>query len=260
MIMGGGTDLYVQRAEELPHEEAHYVFDAHDLKTIEEKNDHIEIGGSATVTDLLQSPIMQDYFPKLHQHLKLVSSTPIRNMATVAGNIVNASPIGDITIWLLAMDATVVLKNGAFREIPLRDFFEGYKRLAKTADEVVEKVYFKRPGKNSWFNFEKVSKRRYLDIATVNTAMLITVENNIITEAHVSAGGVSPIPLYLKNTSSCLLHQPIPLEEEHERELHVLVQHEIHPISDVRGTEAYKRMLMRQLFNAHFIEYTADHV
>jgi xanthine dehydrogenase small subunit len=260
VIMGGGTDLYVQRAEELPQAEVRYYFDQDHLKSIEEKNDRIEIGGSATVTDLLESAILHDCFPKLHQHLKLVSSTPIRNMATVAGNIVNASPIGDITIWLLAMDATVVLKNGYYREIPLCDFFEGYKRLAKTADEVVEKVYFKKPGKNSWFNFEKVSKRRYLDIASVNTAMMMTVENNIITEAHVSAGGVSPIPLYLKNTSSCLLHQPIPLEEEHQRELHALLQHEIHPITDVRGTEAYKRMLMRQLFNAHFIEYAADHV
>ena len=106
---------------------------------------------------------------------------------------------------------------------------------------------------------KKVSKRRYLDIATVNTAMFLKTENNIITEAHVSAGGVSPIPLYLKNTSSCLLHLKLPLEEEHAEELEQLIQNEIHPISDVRGTAAYKRLLMKQLFKAHFMEFAQDH-
>jgi xanthine dehydrogenase small subunit len=61
------------------------------------------------VTDLLESPVMQSIFPDLYKHLKLVSSTPIRNMATLAGNFVNASPIGDMTIWFLALDAEIVL-------------------------------------------------------------------------------------------------------------------------------------------------------
>ena len=259
ILMAGGTDLYVQQPENLVHGSAQYVFDTTSLQLIEERGDTIHIGGGVTVTDLLQSGILHPYFPKLHNHLKLVSSTPIRNMATVAGNIVNASPIGDITIWPLAMDAIVVLKNGDHREIPLRDFFQGYKRLDKTADEILEKIYFKKPDQHSWFNFEKVSKRRYLDIATVNTAMFLKTENNIITEAHVSAGGVSPIPLYLKNTSSCLLHLKLPLEEDHAEELEQLIQNEIHPISDVRGTAAYKRLLMKQLFKAHFMEFAQDH-
>jgi len=259
IVMNGGTDLYVQRPEELVHDEAKYVFDQPGSNQIIEAEGRIEIGGSVTMTDLLDSPMMNHYFPKLHQHLKLISSTPIRNMATVAGNIVNASPIGDWTICLLALDATIVLRNGMTREMPLRDFYQGYKSLAKTADEIVEKIYFPIPHSNAWFNFEKVSKRRFLDIASVNTAISLRVEDGVITEAHVSAGGVSPIPLFLKNTSSCLMHQRIPLDPDHLSELDHILQSEIHPISDVRGSVSYKRLLLQQLFHVHLIEYSKDH-
>src|SRR4030095_2433051 len=137
---------------------------------------------------------------------------------------------------------------------PLRDFYHGYKVIDKTADELVEKIYFTKPGTTSYFNFEKVSKRTYLDIATVNTAIYLEVQDDVITVAHVSAGGVAPVPLYLKNTSSCLQRKRLPLDDETLREVDHIIQSEISPISDVRGSAEYKRMLLRQLFLAHFVE------
>lgn len=253
-FVSGGTDVYVQRPEDFVHNDVTTFFDQPSLKGIKLSNDRIEICGSATVTDLMESQLLQAHFPKLHQHLKLVSSTPIRNMATVGGNIVNASPIADLVIWLLAMDATVVVKNHDVREIPLRDFFTGYKTIAKSEEEFIEKVYFTVPAQNTLFNFEKASKRKHLDIATVNTALFLRMEDHTITEAHVSAGGVSPIPLYMKNLSSCLLNKTVPFDEHTWQELYFLLQSEIEPISDVRGSEAYKRLLLQQLFRAHFIE------
>jgi len=254
-IVGGGTDVYVQKAEDLVHENTFSVFDLNDLKIIREVNGQIEIGASVTVTELWESPLMNEIFPNLSEHLNLISSTPIRNMATIGGNIVNASPIGDMTIWFLAMDATVILRNDKTREIGLRDFYQGYKKLAKSADEIVEKIRFKKPDKKSFFNFEKVSKRTTLDIATVNTAVYLEVNNGVISAAHISAGGVAPIPLYLKNLSSCLINKNIPFDEESVEELDFILQSEIAPLSDVRGSEDYKRMLLRQLFHAHIIEF-----
>jgi xanthine dehydrogenase small subunit len=253
MIVSGGTDVYVQ-LDDIAHRSAENVFNRNDLKEIREVKGRIEIGGSVTVTDLLESGIMQEIFPRLYQHLKLVSSTPIRNMATIAGNLVNASPIGDLTIWFLALDSTIVLRNGSVREMQLRDFYQGYKSLAKTADEVVEKIYFKKPDANSLFNFEKVSKRTYLDIATVNTAILLSIKNGTISKAHVSAGGVAPVPLYLKNVSSYLMHRMWPFDKETMKEVNHILQAEISPISDVRGSARYKRLLLQRLFFAHFIE------
>jgi xanthine dehydrogenase small subunit len=74
----------------------------------------------------------------------------------------------------------------------------------------------------------------------------------LILDAHVSAGGVAPIPLYLRETSSFLVGRTV--NEETIEKANEIMQLEIAPISDVRGTEAYKRLLLRQLFHAHFVE------
>ncbi|MCY7344712.1 MAG: FAD binding domain-containing protein [Pyrinomonadaceae bacterium] len=248
LFVGGGTDLYVQRPAEMVRAESENLFDSFDLRFIKENDDFIEIGASVTVTDLLESKAINNLFPNLYKHLKLVSSTPIRNMATIAGNFINASPIGDMTVWFLALDASIVFNND--REIPLREFYLGYKTLARTADEFVTKIRFRK--NFTHFNFEKVCKRTFLDIASVNTAISLRIENNSILEAHVSAGGVAPIPFYLRKTSEFLRGREISaatISEANE-----IIQSEISPISDVRGSESYKRLLLKQLFTAHFVE------
>ena len=247
-FIGGGTDLYVQKPEEMTHADAENLFDNSALRFITETEDFVEIGASTVVTDLLESAIFQRIFPNLFKHLKLVSSTPIRNMATVAGNFVNASPIGDMTAWFLALDASIVFNTN--REIALKDFYLGYKQLAKSEDEIITKIRFRKHFTH--FNFEKVCKRTYLDIASVNTAMSLKVSGSLIENAHVSAGGVSPIPLYLRKTSEFLRGREI--SENLIAEANAILQTEISPITDVRGSAEYKRLLLRQLFTAHFVE------
>jgi xanthine dehydrogenase small subunit len=169
-------------------------------------------------------------------------------MATLAGNFVNASPIGDMTIWFLALDALVIFNNE--REIRLSELYLGYKTLAKTDDEFIKTIRFRKEVQH--FNFEKVSKRTCLDISSVNSAISLKTENNKILEAHVSAGGVAPIPLYLKKTSAFLRGKEI--NDATISQANDILQTEISPISDVRGSESYKRLLLRQLFTAHFVE------
>src|SRR5205085_11779160 len=90
------------------------------------------------------------------------------------------------------------------RELPLRNFYKGYKQLDKKSEEYIENIWLELPGKNVKFSFEKVSKRTNLDIASVNSAIAITMNEDKIDKAGVSAGGVGPIPLYLKKTSEFL--------------------------------------------------------
>ncbi len=251
--LGGGTDLYVQQHDTIVHEEIDFLFDKQLLNGISKNGNECEIGAATTVTDIALSPIFKDYFPDLDQYIKLVSSTQIRNMATVAGNFTNASPIGDLTIFFLALDTRLKLTDGkSNREIQLKHFYKGYKSLDKTAAEIIEKIYFELPCKNDLFNFEKVCKRTYLDIATVNTAIHLSIEAGLITAAGLSAGGVGPIPTYLFKCSEFLIGKKISVELISE--LVALAQTEISPISDARGTEAYKRLLLSQLIKAHFIK------
>lgn len=173
-------------------------------------------------------------------------------MATISGNFINASPIGDFTIFFLALQARLLLTNGeARREIALHDLYRGYKLLNKEQDEYVEKIWFNLPGKNTLFNFEKVSKRTHLDIASVNTAMSVTLDKNIVIASALSAGGVGPTPLLLAKTSRVMTGKL--LTEELVQQVVEKAQTETSPISDARGTARYKRLLLGQLIKAHFI-------
>ncbi len=263
LSVAGGTDLYVQKHDSMTETPSKHLFNETLLRGVNLVNGYFEIGGAATVSDLKASPALNGAFPFLQKHLKLVSSTPIRNMATIGGNLVNASPIGDLTVFLLALNATILLQNtvrmdsfgeGSIREILLKDFYKGYKKLDKMDGEILTKIRFKQPSNDHHFNFEKVSKRTELDIASVNTAILLKTEGGFISEAHLSMGGVAPIPLFLEQTAHFLLRKdPLSINTYFE-DINVLLQTEISPISDVRGSADYKRLLARQLFKAHFVE------
>lgn len=252
LTIGGGTDLNVQKHHVVKKSALNNVYDSKPLKGIRIENNQCIIGASVTVTEFSESKLIQDIFPKLDQYIKLVSSTPIRNMATLAGNLVNASPIGDMTVFLLALDASIVLGNkNSGRTIKLKDFYKGYKQLDKVADEIITQILFDVPSANAVFNFEKVCKRTYLDIASVNAAGLIQLdEQGNIEELHLSAGGVAPYPKYLSNTIAFLKgNKPTSAVL---KEAILVMNDEIAPISDARGTSDYKRLLLRQLFLAHF--------
>ncbi len=156
---------------------------------------------------------------------------------------------------LLALGARLTLADediSTEREIALEKFYLAYKKLDKTPAEIIRRIAFDIPRKGQLFNFEKVCKRQYLDIASVNTALLMTLESEIITEARCAMGGVAPIPKYLQETSRFLEGRA--LTPDTIRQAETVLQTEISPISDVRGTVEYKRLLARQLFFAHFVE------
>ncbi|MBL7128940.1 MAG: FAD binding domain-containing protein [Ignavibacteria bacterium] len=252
VFIAGGTDLYIQKPDELSTENLVFLSQKKKLKKIWRDKDRIFIGSMTTVEDIKSSSIIQKLFPETEKYFKLISSTPIRYRATVGGNIVNASPIGDLTIFLLALNTMVVLNDGKKqRELLLRDFYKGYKQLNKKRNDILEYIWFKKPNKNSFFNFEKVSRRKYLDIASVNSAILIQYDKGAVINIHLSAGGIAPIPLYLSKVRSYLLGKEI--NSEIVKEASRIAQSEISPISDVRGSNDYKRLLLRQLIYCHFV-------
>ena len=250
--VGGGTDLYVQKYGTMKDATIRFLLNDDQLKGITQQGNRCTIGASATVTDICESPVMQQYFPRLADYMKLVSSTPIRNIATVGGNLINASPIGDLTIFLLALDAMLVFNNGEQRrELPLRQLYKGYKTLDKQPDEHLESISFELPGNDTAFNFEKVSKRTNLDIASVNSAICVTMQGDIIQQVRIAAGGVAPVPKLLEKTNAFLKGKPV--NETTIDQAVAIAQTDITPISDARGTADYKRLLLGQLIKAHFM-------
>ncbi len=251
LILGGGTDLVVQKALAVKNSAVEHLFDTSHLQEIKFENGQCHIGAAVTVTAFAESKLMQGFFPNLNQYIKLISSTPIRNMATMAGNLVNASPIGDMSIFFLALDSELVLnKSGAIRTVKLNNFYKAYKLIDKGADEIIEKIIF-TPPQNTHFNFEKVSKRTHLDIASVNSACQMQLnDDGVVENIHLSAGGVAPFPKYLAETCSFLKGKK--MNTENLKAAIEIMNAEIAPISDARGAKEYKRLLLRQLFLAHF--------
>ncbi len=256
IIVANGTDLYVRYEDKLSSKNITLIAEKPLLKGISLKNNTFQIGASTTVTELLENQEFNKQFNDLKSFLKLISSQQIRNMGTLGGNFVNASPIGDMSIFFLALDTKLTLfneENKQKREISFQNFHLDYKKFDLKKDELIATISFKEIQENELFNFEKVSKRTHLDIASVNSAGRIKTNNNIIEEAHFSVGGVAAIPKYLLQTNLFLSGKEITPNTIKKAEQ--IMQKEIAPISDVRGSNIYKRLLARQLFFAHFIKW-----
>ena len=253
VLIAGGTDLMVREADELAEANINTFQYRKYLKTIKSEKGKCIIGAAVTASEIVQSSVIKKFIPDISSYFKLIASEPVRNMGTIAGNIVNASPIGDLTILFLALNAEVIIDGpGGNRSILLRDFFQGYKKLSINKDEFVKSIAFPVPLKPILFNFEKVSKRKHLDIASVNSALHLAMDGEKIKECYLSAGGVGPIAMFLDKTCNflkgkTLIHDTI-------LQANIIMQGEISPISDVRGSKEYKRLLLRQLLFAHFVK------
>ena len=251
--LGGGTDLYVQKSDAIEDLSVKTYSTNDDLKKIRLENNIVTVGSAVTAGEMTESDIFLKIFPKINDYFKLISSEQIRNVGTIAGNFVNASPIGDLSIFFLALNSKLVIvnNNNVSRKIFLKDFYKSYKIVDLQKNEYIKEIEFTVPS-NFYFNFEKVSKRKYLDIASVNSAISLSVENNIIKEINISAGGLAAVPVYFTKTREFLLEKRI--SSETIIAANEILQSEVTPMSDIRGSIEYKRLLLRQLFFAHFIE------
>ncbi|MGE5499998.1 MAG: FAD binding domain-containing protein [Syntrophothermus sp.] len=251
-IIAGGTDLYVRRWDEIAEAEITLIHKTAEQPVIIKDGECI-IDAAATISDLMNSTELLEIVPCLKKHLSLFASMPIRSQATLGGNIANGSPIADSVVYFLPFDPVLRLSGrSGERAVRLSEFYSGYKQLDLKDGEVIKCMSFRVPEGNYYYNFEKVSKREHLDIASVNSAAYIEADQNgRIIDVRLSAGGVAPFPLLLNKTAESLTGNEISFAAvleaaEKSRE-------DISPISDIRGSAGYKALLLRQLIISHFI-------
>lgn len=274
-FVAGGTDLYVQQGEQIPGAPVqilnHFggepggVFK--DMRGIRARGDDLHVGALTTFEEFGADPHAQAFIPRIQEYLHLIASLHIRNRATLGGNIVNASPIGDMTNLLLALGSRLRLGNGlSERSMAMKDFFLGYKTLDRKADELIIEIIIPgaaRPAgeapTRTHVHFEKLSKRTALDIATVCSGFRCRLDTSgHIAEVGISMGGVAAIPLFLQKTCDYLVGKPVSADTLQAAAR--LAMSEATPISDVRGSADYKRLLVRQFLLAHFIEAFPERV
>jgi len=153
----------------------------------------------------------------------------------------------------MAVGAEIILMSAdGTRVVPVRDFFHGYKNTENRPDEWVSSVSIPLGGYN-YIHFEKVSKRREVDISSVNSALALLVEDGIIRKAGVACGGVGATTLYMKETSEFLTGKE--MCEDTFYKTFAVIGKEAAPISDVRGSAEYRKALLQNLLIKHFLAY-----
>lgn len=228
-----------------------YVGDVAELHGIEENDNQITIGAAVTHSDAMA--VLARHFPDFGELLRRFGSTLIRNSSTVGGNVANGSPIGDSMPVLIALGATLTLRGpqGA-RDMPLEDYYLDYGKQDRRAGEFVERIQVPMLAADEQFRCYKISKRLDQDISAVCAAFKIRLDGERIVEARTGFGGVAATPCRAPRTEAALVGQP--WNEATAERAEAILADEFTPLTDMRASEQYRRLVTGRLLRKFFIE------
>ncbi len=247
IFLGGGTDYYVRNPEPLDGFSPLLLGSSSEFSGIErvdsEAKPWLRLGAALRISDFFASQAVRESIPGIEEYEGLFASTLVRNLATIGGNIVNASPVADMSAILLSLGALAEISKTStssleHRRLPLEKFFLGYKSVDLQPGEFLSAIYipaspegsefstsgsydgeqsgesltgrfeggigFGAKGGKLFFSFEKIAKRQALDIAAVNTAMAFRLDDTVARSVRISAGGVAEIPLLLPKAAALM--------------------------------------------------------
>ncbi|HEX5219444.1 MAG TPA: xanthine dehydrogenase molybdopterin binding subunit [Verrucomicrobiae bacterium] len=227
-----------------------------ELKELKSTETEWHIGAAVTLTDI-EDELAAEY-PAFADMLRVFGSRQIRNRATMGGNIVTASPIGDSAPVLLALDAKVALASeSGERTLPISEFFIAYRKTALQPGEILKTIIIPRgssmPGLTRQCRWFKVSKRREMDISTVAACFTVDLDaQGIVRHVRLAYGGVAAMPLRARKTETALLGKV--WNQEAVQSALPILRAEFAPISDVRGTAEYRSGLIASLLEKFYAE------
>ncbi len=248
--LAGGTDLACVLAESASRPECLVdLTRVPELLGIAKTPEWTEIGACVTIAGMATARGL----PRcLVQGARSIGSPQIRNVATVGGNVCNASPCGDTLSPLVCLDAIFVLASGeGRRELAASDFFIGPKKTALRQGEILVSVRIGAEYLSGSSAFRMIGKRNGQAISQVNAAVWLTFEGSSVVGARACAGSVAPVPIRLPALEGRLLGarkeeaflRDLPMDE-----IEYLVNADIRPISDVRATVEYRKTVTAALF------------
>jgi carbon-monoxide dehydrogenase medium subunit len=240
-LLAGGTDLLVRLKSGRIRPEA--VIDIKSLPeiqgSIERLGESYVIGALTLMADLESDPSIQQIYPALAEAVHNVGSVQIRNRATIAGNLCNASPAADSAPALLIYNAAVVcLSPRGERTLPLQDFITGPGKTALAADEIVKQIILPIPPAKQAAAFARLTRRKGVDLATIN--LCCQVNANGVTRFVL--GAVGPVPVIVEEKNG-LLSSPDESEVAKKACIEDLMQ-KATPITDVRASKEYRQAML----------------
>jgi len=245
MFVAGGTDLMVQMKKRTRKTPPALISlrSVTELATIEADDaGRIRIGAGVPLTDIARYPEIAARYPALVDSIDVLGSHQIRNVATLGGNLCNASPAADTAPPLLVHEARVELCNPTTtREVALEEFFKGPGTTALRNDEILTAVVLDVPAPGARTAFLRKSRIK-MDIATVCLAVLVEVSGGTMKQVRIAAGAVAPVPLRLTDAEAILLG--CDLDEGTLARAAEAAMAQVSPITDLRSTAEYRRDLV----------------
>lgn len=212
------------------------------------KGGRIQVGANVTLTQLREA--MKVIEPELSRYLDIFASPQIKNVATLIGNVANASPIADLPVYLMIAEAEIHIEGPLRkRTIEIKDFFLSYRKTALVPGEIIHSISFQPTPRGERTALFKISERKDLDISNVNAGIRIRMKNlggrRIVDKISIAFGGVGPTAIRPVKTELLFLKNE--LQAELIQQGIAQLQNEIMPVSDVRGSANYRRVLAENL-------------
>lgn len=246
-VLAGGTDLLVK----MKHKKARPSV-LIDIKKIpdmgyiqQEEGGGLRIGALTTIQAIRNSPVIKKHFSVLHQAASVLGTRQVRNLATIGGNLCNASPAAETAPALLSLEAKVEIAGPEGRRtIPVEEFFLGPDKHALKEQEILTGIQIPPPPERGKGVYLKHSTRR-VDVAIVGLGMLAALEDQVCRDVRIALSSVGPTPMRTRKAEEVLLGQSLDrkLAEKAAR----VASEESVPIDDLRGEADYRKQMVKTL-------------
>jgi len=216
------------------------------LDYVEERDGALRIGALARESALERSVVVRDRYPLLYDTARVIADPIVRNSATICGNVAHGDPGNDHPATMMALDASFVLRGATgTRTVAARDFFVGLFTTVLEPDEIVTEIVVPMAAARTGGAYFKL-ERKVGDFATAAVAAQVTVDaSGSVQRAGIALTNVGPTPIRAEAAEAFLLNKP--LDRGTIEQAAALAASSADPVADRRGSEAYKRDLIRVL-------------
>jgi len=256
-VLAGGTDLMVQwRSGEISPSGFIDISAIEELREIRATGSFVEIGASATHSEIASHPRVREDFPALVAACSDVGGRQVQNLGTIGGNVMNASPAGNTLPVLMAHEAEFVAKDlKGRRVIRAEDFFTGYRQTALRHDELLASIRLPLPGEDEVSRFYRIAARRAQAVSKVSICIHGKISHGGIEWIRIALGSVAPTVMRARGTEALLAGKVIGagLIDKARRSL----ADEISPIDDIRSTAGYRKYAAVGLLIRYLREVTS---
>ena len=256
LLLAGGTDVGLWVTKDLRELPALiFIGDVAELSTIDESSEELWIGAAVTLSDAW--PALLRLHPELEEQAARFASPPIRNSATLCGNLANGSPIGDSIPTLIALGAQIELrKGGAVRRLPLEDLYLGYQKKAMSAGEIVSGVAVPAAAKDRLLGSFKLSKRIDQDISAVSATFCVSLDGAQVRSARLAYGGMAAVACRARHAERALIEHGWTAAGIEASS--AALARDFTPLSDLRASGSYRLEAAGNLLRRFFLQNQAE--